>query len=92
MAAIFIAASVAARDAAEGGRRGDRQHRLRAHGLETLLARGYRSVAFLGGPEDATSTQDRLAGFQQAMGQAGVRRYRRTDQEADGNRGRGVSC
>ena len=30
---------------------------------QTLLARGYRRVAFLGGPEAATSTQDRLAGF-----------------------------
>jgi DNA-binding LacI/PurR family transcriptional regulator len=29
----------------------------------TLLARGYRRVGFLGGPEAATSTQDRLAGF-----------------------------
>ncbi len=28
-----------------------------------LIARGYRSVAFLGGPEAATSTQDRLKGF-----------------------------
>jgi len=30
---------------------------------QTLLARGYRRIAFLGGPEDATSTQDRLTGF-----------------------------
>ncbi|MDW3225351.1 MAG: LacI family DNA-binding transcriptional regulator [Paracoccaceae bacterium] len=29
----------------------------------TLIARGYRKIAFLGGPEDATSTQDRYAGF-----------------------------
>jgi DNA-binding LacI/PurR family transcriptional regulator len=29
----------------------------------TLLARGYRRIAFLGGPDNATSTQDRLAGF-----------------------------
>ncbi|MCU0855199.1 MAG: LacI family DNA-binding transcriptional regulator [Rhodobacteraceae bacterium] len=29
----------------------------------TFHARGYRSVAFLGGPEHATSTRDRLAGF-----------------------------
>jgi DNA-binding LacI/PurR family transcriptional regulator len=29
----------------------------------TLLERGYRRVAFLGGPERATSTQDRYAGF-----------------------------
>ncbi len=32
-----------------------------------LLERGYRSVAFLGGPEAATSTQDRLAGFLEAL-------------------------
>ncbi|MCU0906862.1 MAG: LacI family DNA-binding transcriptional regulator [Rhodobacteraceae bacterium] len=29
----------------------------------TFRARGYRDVAFLGGPEHATSTRDRLAGF-----------------------------
>ena len=34
---------------------------------ETLLARGYRKVGFLGGPEAATSTQDRAAGFLQAL-------------------------
>lgn len=28
-----------------------------------LVSRGYRKVAFLGGPESATSTQDRLQGF-----------------------------
>lgn len=32
-----------------------------------FVARGYRSVAFLGGPEQATSTQDRLAGFSEEM-------------------------
>ena len=32
-----------------------------------LIARGYSSVGFLGGPEAATSTQDRLAGFQAAI-------------------------
>jgi DNA-binding LacI/PurR family transcriptional regulator len=30
---------------------------------ETLVARGYERVAFLGGPERATSTQDRARGF-----------------------------
>ncbi len=30
---------------------------------KTLLARGYRRLAFLGGPKAATSTQDRVAGF-----------------------------
>lgn len=29
----------------------------------TLIARGYHRIGFLGGPEQATSTQDRLAGF-----------------------------
>lgn len=32
-----------------------------------LVARGYRSVAFLGGPETATSTQDRLTGFHELL-------------------------
>lgn len=39
---------------------------------QTLAARGYRRVAFLGGPETATSTQDRLAGFKQAVTEAGI--------------------
>ena len=40
---------------------------------ETLLARGYRRIGFLGGPRDATSTEDRLAGFRDALGgQPGV--------------------
>jgi len=44
--------------------------RLAAH---TLLARGYRQIGFLGGPEAATSTQDRLAGFQEGLaGKPGV--------------------
>jgi DNA-binding LacI/PurR family transcriptional regulator len=34
---------------------------------ETLVARGYRRVAFLGGPETATSTQDRARGFVAAL-------------------------
>jgi DNA-binding LacI/PurR family transcriptional regulator len=34
---------------------------------EALVQRGYRHVAFLGGPESATSTQDRAAGFLQAL-------------------------
>ncbi|WP_425093393.1 LacI family DNA-binding transcriptional regulator [Tropicimonas sp. S265A] len=29
----------------------------------TLIARGYRRIAFLGGPETASSTQDRITGF-----------------------------
>ncbi len=33
----------------------------------TLVARGYKNVAFLGGPESATSTQDRYTGFMSEM-------------------------
>jgi DNA-binding LacI/PurR family transcriptional regulator len=33
----------------------------------TFHARGYRTVAFLGGPEHATSTRDRLAGFAEEL-------------------------
>ena len=33
----------------------------------TLRDRGYRKLAFLGGPESATSTQDRYAGFMQEL-------------------------
>lgn len=34
---------------------------------ETLVARGYRRIAFLGGPETASSTVDRLAGLTQGL-------------------------
>jgi DNA-binding LacI/PurR family transcriptional regulator len=34
---------------------------------EALLARGYRRMGFLGGPEAATSSQDRAAGFLAAL-------------------------
>lgn len=37
----------------------------------TLIAHGYQSIGFLGGPENATSTQDRQAGFMEAMAAAG---------------------
>lgn len=33
----------------------------------TLVARGYRRLWFMGGPESATTTQDRLTGFREAM-------------------------
>jgi DNA-binding LacI/PurR family transcriptional regulator len=33
----------------------------------TLIERGYEHVAFLGGPEAATSTQDRLKGFREEL-------------------------
>jgi DNA-binding LacI/PurR family transcriptional regulator len=36
---------------------------------ETLIRRGYRHVAFLGGPRAASSTQDRAAGFLRALAQ-----------------------
>ena len=36
---------------------------------EALIARGYSRVAFLGGPEQATSTQDRALGFFGALGE-----------------------
>jgi DNA-binding LacI/PurR family transcriptional regulator len=38
----------------------------------TLRARGYRRLAFLGGPEAATSTQDRAAGFVKELEAADV--------------------
>ncbi len=44
-------------DNAEAGRMAARE----------LVARGYASVAFLGGPENATSTQDRLKGFKEEI-------------------------
>jgi len=34
---------------------------------KTLLARGYKSVGFLGGPELASSTQDRVTGFREEL-------------------------
>lgn len=39
---------------------------------QTLLGRGYRRIAFLGGPQTATSTQDRAAGFLKELSEAGV--------------------
>lgn len=36
---------------------------------QTLIARGYRRIGFLGGPEHATSTEDRLAGFARTLAQ-----------------------
>lgn len=38
---------------------------------ETLYERGYRKVGFLGGPATATSTQDRLSGFEDQARQFG---------------------
>jgi DNA-binding LacI/PurR family transcriptional regulator len=39
---------------------------------ETLLARGYKRLGFIGGPETASTTQDRLAGFQAVAGDVQV--------------------
>jgi DNA-binding LacI/PurR family transcriptional regulator len=40
---------------------------------ELLLARGYRNVAFLGGPKSATSTSDRLKGLRSRLLKNGIR-------------------
>ncbi len=39
---------------------------------QTLLARGYRRLGFLGGPEEASTTQDRLAGFSEVASGQGI--------------------
>ncbi|MCP4316967.1 MAG: LacI family transcriptional regulator [Hyphomicrobiales bacterium] len=39
---------------------------------QTLVDRGYKKIALLGGPQSATSTQDRLAGFLSQLGKLGV--------------------
>ncbi len=39
---------------------------------QTLLDRGYQSVALLGGPKTATSTQDRLRGFTNCLTHHGI--------------------
>ncbi len=39
---------------------------------QTLLARGYRNLGFIGGPEQASTTQDRLAGFLSVAGSAQI--------------------
>lgn len=38
----------------------------------TLIARGYRRIAFMGGPEHASTTQDRRQGFLEIASAAGV--------------------
>lgn len=53
---------------------------------ETLIRRGYRSVGFLGGPEAATSTQDRAAGFVQGLAGLPVRLSYATDYTFDAGR------
>lgn len=37
-----------------------------------LLAGGYCNIGFLGGPEQATSTEDRLRGFSEQLGRSGI--------------------
>ena len=37
---------------------------------QALLDKGYRRIGFMGGPEEATTTQDRLAGFVQVLNAA----------------------
>ena len=39
---------------------------------QRLLSAGYRSIGFLGGPRDATSTKDRLAGFKRVLERANL--------------------
>jgi len=39
---------------------------------QTLIDRGYKRVAFLGGPASATSTQDRFAGFAEVIATSGL--------------------
>jgi DNA-binding LacI/PurR family transcriptional regulator len=39
---------------------------------ETLIARGYRQLGFMGGPEGASTTQDRLLGFTAAANDSGL--------------------
>lgn len=39
---------------------------------DMLRERGYRNIAFLGGPQDATSTEDRLRGLGESLAVAGL--------------------
>jgi DNA-binding LacI/PurR family transcriptional regulator len=36
---------------------------------QTLISKGYKHIGFMGGPQSATSTQDRLAGFADELAQ-----------------------
>jgi DNA-binding LacI/PurR family transcriptional regulator len=53
---------------------------------ETLRGRGYQSFGFLGGPETASSTQDRAAGFLQGLGGRPVTLSYATDYTFDAGR------
>ena len=43
-----------------------------AMAARTLIARGYRGLGFIGGPEGASTTQDRMAGFMAEAANAGI--------------------
>ncbi|MGL4238386.1 LacI family DNA-binding transcriptional regulator [Tabrizicola sp.] len=43
-----------------------------AMAAKALISRGYRQLGFIGGPETASTTQDRLLGFRQAAEDAGA--------------------
>ena len=53
---------------------------------EALIRHGYTSVGFLGGPESATSTQDRAAGFLQGLAGVPVTLSYATDYTFDAGR------
>jgi DNA-binding LacI/PurR family transcriptional regulator len=40
---------------------------------DTLRARGYKRIAFLGGPHTATSTEDRLRGLEESLARGGMK-------------------
>jgi DNA-binding LacI/PurR family transcriptional regulator len=50
-------------DNVEGGRIAARE----------LLKRGYKNLGFIGGPQNATTTQDRLSGFREQLSQEGAK-------------------
>jgi len=43
-----------------------------AQGTEYLIRMGHRRIGFIVGPEDTTSGRERLAGYKQALGEAGI--------------------
>lgn len=53
---------------------------------ETLLRHGYRSFGFLGGPQSATSTQDRARGFLETLGSHPVALTHASDYTFDAGR------
>jgi len=75
-----IAMNVVGSDNVQGG----------AAAANLLVSRGYRRVAFLGGPLAATSTEDRLGGFRARLGASGIEPvaevFGRSFSYAEGNR------